>query len=359
MATGELTARIAGSGSYLPARVLDNAGLFEMDTIREAFDVERARGSLRDEDAAELSPAEVFDRWSRQVTGIRERRVIDPARGESTESMSAEAGERALEAAGMEAEELDLIVAASLTESLQVPNLSCSIADRLGVPHVGGYALNAACAGFVYAFATGYAFIRAGVAENVLVTAGDTLSDVTDYSDPKLAVLFGDGAGAVVLTAARGDGGVVGPPYLTAEYSFEHMHLLGQYGCDRTERDPYLRMGGGPHVLRNAIHTMSDAVDRALERAGLEREDVDFVVPHQANLRITRGLERQLRLPRGRVIHTIEEYGNMSASTVAITLDELLRGRHGELPDPATIVLTAVGGGYTSGAAVVRHSATA
>lgn len=357
---GELTARIAGSGSYLPPTILDNRELYRLESIRANFDVERARTSLRGVEGVEdLSPEEVFDLWSVQVTGIRERRVLSPESGMTTEDMCAEAGRRALEMAGMEAGELDQILVASLTAADEVPNTACTVAAELGVPRLGGYTLNAACAGFVYAVAAGYALIRSGMARNILAISGDTLSRVTDYSDPKTAVLFGDGAGAVVLApseTSEGGDGILGPPYLTGEYDREPLYLIGQGWEPPEEPFPKLHMAGGPQILRQAILSMAGVADRALQAAGRGWEEVDVVIPHQANLRITRGLEKHLRLGKGRVIHTIERYGNLSASTVAVTLDEVLRGGHGPLPDPALIVLTAVGGGYTTAAAVIRWS---
>lgn len=355
MTENRLTARVAGSGSFLPPRRLDNHDLFEMKGIRENFDVERARGSLRDaEDAASLEPVEVFDRWARQVTGIRERRVVTEEGGLSTENLCTEASRRALDRAGMEPEDLDFIVVSTVTAKESVPNAACTVAAELDVPTVPGYTMNAACAGFVYAVAAGYAHIRAGLGENVLVIAGDALSHITDYEDPKTAVLFGDGAGAVVLTPGREGDGVMGPPYHVADYAPEHLYLRGQGWETEEEPDPKLHMGGGPRVLRQAIHAMRDVAERALERTDLGWEDIHYVVPHQANLRITKGLEKHLPLSEaGRVVHTIQCYGNLSASTVAVTLDEVLRGEHGPLPDPTRIVLTAVGGGYTSAGAVL------
>ncbi|MFQ5679868.1 MAG: 3-oxoacyl-ACP synthase III family protein [Gemmatimonadota bacterium] len=352
--SAELTARIAGSGSYLPPTILDNRELFERATIREAFDVERARASLRGVEREALSAVEVFDLWSRQVTGIRERRVLTPESGLTTEEMCAEAGRRALEMAGMAACDLDAVIVASLTSSDIVPNSACTVAALLDVPRLGGFTLNAACAGFVYAAAAGYSLIRSQVAANILVISGDTLSRVTDYSDPKTAVLFGDGAGALILTPSTAGDGILGHPRLTGDYDRDPLYLIGQGWEAEEEPFPKLHMVGGPQILKKAILSMAEVATRALETAGRGWDEVDFVIPHQANLRITQGLERYLKLAKGRVIHTIETYGNLSASTVAVTLDEVLRGRHGTVPDPALIVLTAVGGGYTTAATVIE-----
>jgi 3-oxoacyl-[acyl-carrier-protein] synthase III len=233
-----------------------------------------------------------------------------------------------------------------------VPNAACTVARMLEVPNVGGYTLNGACTGYVHAVASAHAFIASGVADTVLAIAGDTLTRITDYGDPTTAVLFSDGAGAAVLTASDRPG-MLGPPVLQANYAREHLYIVGQGWETSEESDPKLRMGGGPRVLRRAIMAMEGAASRALDAAGVGWDSVTLVIPHQANLRITRGLEGQLTLPRGRVIHTIERYGNCSAASVGIALDEALRGVHGPVDDPARVVLTAVGGGYTTAAAVL------
>ncbi len=190
----------------------------------------------------------------------------------------------------------------------------------------------------------------------MLVVSGDALSLITNYSDPTTAVLFGDGACALILSAERGPGRVLAAPYLVADYSPDHLNLKGQGWPGPPDPRPKLGMAGGPHVLRQAIKAMVDVAERALERAAVRWDDVDVVIPHQANRRITQGIARTLRLAKGKVIDQIEDYGNVSASTVGIALDDVLRGKHGALPDPTRIVLTAVGGGYTSAAAVLEWS---
>jgi len=356
------TVRLAGTGRFLPATAMDNYDLYGLSSIRDGFDVERARGSLRKADAVEteeveaLPAEEVFDRWARQVTGIRERRVVGPDGGPTTEEMCAEAARSALDMAGMGPEDVDLIVVGTVTPSDSVPNAAATVANLLGNPAIGGFALNGACAAYVHAVSSAYALIRCGAVRTALAISGDALTRITDYGDPTTAVLFADGASAAVLTVADGheEGAILGTPILTGDYAREHLYLRGQGWEEPEEPAPKLHMGGGPRVLRRAIQAMTGVAERALESAGLGWKDVDWVVPHQANLRITQGLEKHLELPGGRVVHNIEGHGNSSASTVGIALDELLRGCHGPLPDPARIVLTAVGGGYTMGALVVE-----
>lgn len=357
--TGHPVVRVAGTGSFLPATSMDNRELYAMASIREGFDVERARASLSKSDGAgeeaalaALSPEEVFDRWARQVTGIRERRVLEAGSGITTEQMCARAARRALDMAGLGAGDLDLVVVGSVTPADVVPNAACTVAELLGEPTIGGFTLNGACAGFVHALAAAFGLIRCGAARRALAISGDSLSRITDYSDPTTAVLFADGAGAAVLVGEQDAdrGAVLGAPCLAGEYAREHLFIRGQGWEEPDEPRPKLHMGGGPRVLRRAIRAMAAVAERSLDSAGLTWDDVDWIVPHQANLRITEGLEKHLSLPRGRVVHNIRGHGNSSASTVGIALDELIRGKHGPVPDPARIVLTAVGGGYTMGA---------
>ena len=350
---------LAGTGHYLPTQVVTNAKLFEMSSVRAAFDVEKARGALRGmepEEVAALDEVEVFDRWAIQLTGIAERRMLPDTPDASTEAMHVHAGNAAIEHSGIDRGGIDLLLAASLTAREDVPNAACTIAAGLDRPDLPGYVMNSACSGFLHALASAYAFVASGAADTVLVTVGDALTRITNWHDPKVSVLFGDGAGAAILTARPSAGRLLGAPVLAGEYSPDHLNITGLGWGDPLGPEHRLSMAGGANVLRQAIRTMQDVADRALERTPLEWDDIDVVVPHQANERITRGLEKSLQLSKGRVLHRIRKLGNLSASTVPIVLDELLRGEHGELQDPTRIVLTAVGGGYASGAAVLEWS---
>ena len=348
---------IAGTGHFLPESTVTNADLFALPEIRSGFDVEKARGSLRSLDpdvAAGLASDEVFDRWALQLTGVSARRVLPDEPGRTTESMCVEAGRNALAHAGMDAAELDFLVVASLTAYEDVPNAGATVAAGIGRPDLPGYVMNAACAGFLHALSAAHAYVAAGLRDNVLVIAGDALSRITNLADPKTAVLFGDGSGAAILTAHPARGRLLGPPVIEGEYSPDHLNLTGLGWGTPTGLEHKLSMAGGANVLRQAIRTMEGVAERALALTPIGWDDVDFLVPHQANERITQGLEKSLALSKGRVLHRIAGIGNVSASTVPIVLDELLRGRHGDLPRPARIVLTAVGGGYASGAAALE-----
>lgn len=350
-----VTAAVTGTGSYLPPDTLDNFQLLKMGTLRESFDIEQARSALKGvEGAGRLSGPEVFDHWAFQLTGIKSRRYIARGSDLTTEDMCARAGLAALEAAGREPSEIDMLYVASVSASDDVPNMACTVAKEIGNPQLGGYAINAACAGFVYGVGAAWSSIVSGMAERVLVVSGDALTRVIDYTDVRTAVVFADGAGAAVLERREGDAGVMGPPAVSGEFARDPLYLIGQAWREEDDRVPILHMDGGPRILRNAVVKMAGIGERALKKAGLDWADVDLVIPHQANMRITKGLEQRLDLPKGRVVHNIEDRGNMSASTVAVTLDEVMRGRHGPVPEPATIVLTSIGGGYTMAAAVVR-----
>jgi 3-oxoacyl-[acyl-carrier-protein] synthase III len=238
------TSKVIGTGSFLPPTAQDNFELYGLESIRRAFDVERARGSLREMEGVEsLSPEEVFDTWARQVTGIAERRVVRDGDGHTTETMSAEAAKRAMEAAGVGPGDIDAILVGTVTPSDSVPNASVTVGSLIGAPQAGGFALNGACTGFLHAVASAHAFIRSGMARTVLAVAGDALTRITSYSDPTTAVLFSDGASAAVLTASE-EPGVLGPPFLTANYAREHLYIRGQGWEDTEEPDPEAPHGG-------------------------------------------------------------------------------------------------------------------
>lgn len=338
-------ARIAGTGSYLPKKRVTNKML---EGMVKNFDAGRA--------------GMPFVQWAEVMTGIKERYYVED---ESAETMGAYAGKEAIEAAGMKPEDLDFIIISSFTPSHDVPNLASSISHLIGTKNIGGFLLNTACAGFIYGLSIGYSLITTGVYKRILVVATEVLSRVTDYSDPKTAVLFGDGAGAVVLEASQ-ESGISSPFYLSNEYSphFElnnpnmagAREILTVEGKEYIQRC-YVKMPGGPRVLRRAVNAMAEAVMRVLERSPYTLEDIDYIIPHQANKRIINGLIEKLSIDPRKVCTTIEKFGNTSGASVPIALDKMARGQlEGyHLKKGDKIVLTAVGAGYTVAGLVLEY----
>jgi len=337
-------ARIMGTGSYLPKGKTTNE---QIEKIVRNFDQERA--------------GMPFPQWVERVTGIKTRYFVED---ETTESMAVEASRRALKAAEMEATNLDFIIVSSFTPERDIPNLACSVAHSLGAT-IGGFPLNTACAGFVYAISMGYALIKSDVYKNILVVSSETLSRVTDYSDPTTAVLFADGAGAVILQASENKG-ICSPPYLGSEIA-EHFDLKNANTTCPEERiesgertlvcHNTIQMPGGPSVLRRAVNGMAGALLETLEKSPYNLEDLDVIIPHQANRRITDGLVEKLGIPESKICRTIDLIGNTSGASVPISLDMAIRGGNDVVRvKPGDIVgLTAVGAGYSIGAVVFEY----
>ncbi len=318
-------ARITGTGGHLPERVLTN------------HDLERM--------------VETSDQWIRERTGIRERRIAAP--GETTSMLAERAARRAMEAAGVGPGDIDLIVLATTTPDQVFPSTACLLQRRLGIHGCPAFDVQAVCTGFIYALAVADKFIRAGDARCALVVGAETLSRIVDWSDRSTCVLFGDGAGAVVLQAAD-EPGVLST----------HLHADGDYaellqvpagvsqGYDRVRAgEAYMEMRGS-EVFKVAVNTLGRIVDETLEANGLARDAVDWLVPHQANIRIIAATARKLGLPMERVVVTVDRHGNTSAASVPLALDVAVRDgriRPGEL-----LLLEAFGGGFTWGSALVR-----
>ncbi len=337
-------ARIIGTGSYLPKRKITNE---EIEKMVRNFDQERA--------------GMPFPQWVERVTGIRTRYFVED---EDTESMAVDASRRALEAAEMDAADLDFMIISSFTPSRDIPNLAFSVGHSLGAP-VGGFPLNTACAGFVYALSMGYALIRAEMYKNILIVSSEMLTRVTDYGDPTTAVLFADGAGAVILQASE-SGGICSPPYLgsAATNHFDLRNADATCSEERIEIEGQefvlhntICMPGGPQVLRRAVNGMAQALLNAIAQSPYKLEDLDVIIPHQANRRITDGLIEKLEIPEEKVCRTIHLIGNTSGATVAISLDMAIHGKAGNIRvKPGDLVgLVAVGAGYSIGAVIFEY----
>ena len=322
----QVFARIAGTGSYLPDNIVTNADLEKrVDTT---------------------------DAWITERTGIRQRHIALP--GQTTGDLAFEASKRALEAAGVAASEIDLLVVGTTTPDVIFPSTACLLQNRLGANGCPAFDVNAACTGFVYALGVANNFIRAGAAKTALVVGAETLSRMIDWTDRGTCVLFGDGAGAVVLKASD-EAGIVST-HLHADGAYERM-LHNPVGVSRGFTDEpnhgvRVKMIGN-EVFKVAVKTLDAVVEETLSANGIEKSDIDWLIPHQANLRIITATAKRLSMPMDRVIVTVDRHGNTSAASVPMALDEAVRSgrvKRGEL-----LLLEAFGGGFTWGSALIRY----
>ncbi len=318
--------RIAGTGSYLPEKVVTNADL-------EKF-------------------VDTTDEWIVSRTGIRERRMA--AEGETTGDLAFHAATRALEAAGVNASEIDLIVLGTTTPDIIFPSTACLLQHRLGANGCAAFDVNAACSGFMYALGIADQFIRSGQAKKALVVGAETLTRMLDWSDRSTCVLFGDGAGAVVLEASTEPGILVTRQH--ADGGFKHL-LYNPVGVsagflDEPNHGVRVIMGGS-EVFKVAVKTLDRIVGETLEAAGVLEKDVDWLIPHQANLRIIEATAKRLGLSMDRVIVTIDRHGNTSSGSVPLALDEAVRS--GKVKRGQTLLLEAFGGGFTWSSALLKY----
>ncbi|MED0950387.1 beta-ketoacyl-ACP synthase III [Bacillus mobilis] len=303
---------ILGIGRYVPEKVVTNHDLEKiMDTS---------------------------DEWIRTRTGIAERRIADDTI--DTSYMAVEAAKKALEDAAVSGEDIDLILVATVTPDRAFPAVACVIQEAIGAKHAAAMDVGAACAGFMYGMITAQQFIQTGTYKNVLVVGSDKLSKIVDWNDRNTAVLFGDGAGAIVMGAVSEGRGVL---------SFE----LGADGSGGKHlyQDEYVMMNGR-EVFKFAVRQLGESCLRVLDKAGLTKEDVDFLVPHQANIRIMESARERLNLPQEKMSMTIEKFGNTSASSIPIAMVEELQ--NGRIQDGDLIILVGFGGGLTWGAVALR-----
>jgi len=298
---------------------------------------------------------ETSDSWIRERTGIRERRIAEP--GSGTSDVSLEAARRALGDAGLSPADLDLIVVGTVTPDMPLPSTACFLQMKLGAGRAFAFDLNAACSGFLYGLATADALIRAGRARHALVVGAEILSSITDYADRSTCILFGDGAGAVVLSASSGDAGVVDCELHSDGSLWELIHCPGggtvhPYGPETAERRlHYIRMNGN-ETFRHAVTRMVEVSTAVLERNGIPGDGVGLFIPHQANLRIIKAVGKRLSIPEDRIFVNVERYGNTSAASIPIALAE---ARDRGLYRPGDyVLLTAFGAGLTWGSVLLR-----
>lgn len=319
-------ARITGTGSYLPDRVLTNAELEKL--------------------------VDTSDEWIASRTGIRERRIA--ATGETTGDLAFHAATRALEAAGIKASELDLIVLGTTTPDLIFPSTACLIQARLGAKECAAFDVNAACCGFMYALGIADKFIRSGQTKKALVVGAETLSRMTDWSDRNTCVLFGDGAGAVVLETDNEPGVITTLLHADGNYKDLLYNPVGvSAGFKDDGRHGNTIMMEGNKVFRVAVRALERLVDETIAAAGMHADDVDWLIPHQANLRIIQATAQRLKLPMERVVVTIDKHGNTSSGSVPLALDELIRT--GKVQRGQNLLLEAFGGGFTWASAMIRY----
>ncbi len=318
--------RITGTGSYLPEKVLTNHDLEKiMDTS---------------------------DEWIRERTGIYKRHI---AAGDETSCDLAEiAASRAMEAAGRTPRQIDLIVLATTTPDRVFPSTACLLQQRLDIHGTAAFDVQAVCTGFVYALGIADKFIRTGSAKCALVVGSETLSRIVDWNDRSTGILFGDGAGAVILEASDEPG--ILSTHLHADGSYEHLLTVPagiSAGYDKVQSgQAYVQMQGN-EVFKMAVNTLGRIVDETLAANKMDKSDVDWLIPHQANIRIIQATARKLKMSMDNVVVTVDEHGNTSAASVPLALDVAVRD--GRIKRGETLLMEAFGGGFTWGSALIKY----
>ena len=313
--------RIVGTGSYLPERVVTNA-----------------------EFAARL---ETSDAWIRERTGIERRHIAEKSQASS--DLALEASKNALRAAGVNADQIDLIVVATSTPDYIFPSTACLLQAKLGIKGSAAFDVQAVCSGFVYGLATADSFVKNGMAKRVLVVGAEVFSRILDWNDRGTCVLFGDGAGAVVLAAADKPG--IHASVLRADGSQSGMLSVPGNVCGgQITGSPFLQMNG-QGVFKFAVRVLEESARETVAKAGMQLADIDWLIPHQANVRILEATARKLDLPREKVVVTVDHHGNTSAASVPLALDEYVRA--GKIHPGHRLLLQGVGGGFTWGSSMV------
>ncbi|GAC1601921.1 MAG: ketoacyl-ACP synthase III [Ramlibacter sp.] len=320
--------RITGTGSYLPPRRVTNAEL-----ARELA----AKG------------VETSDQWIVERTGIRARHFADP--GVTSSDLGVEAAKHALAAAGVSASEIDLIIVATSTPDMVFPSAACILQHKLGIAGCPAFDVQAVCSGFVYALTIADSMIKTGSAARALVIGAEVFSRILDFSDRTTCVLFGDGAGAVVLEASDAPGILASDLHADGR----HVGILcvpGTVSGGQVLGNPLLRMDGQA-VFRLAVGVLEESARATLQKAGRSASDIDWLIPHQANIRIMQGTAKKLKLPSGKLIVTVDEHGNTSAASIPLALDVAVRD--GRIRRGETLMLEGVGGGFTWGAVLLDY----
>ena len=324
-----MKSRILGTGSYLPERVMTNRDLERVMETSESWIIER--------------------------TGIRERRIA--ADHEATSDLAVPAARRALEMAGVHENDLDLIIVATSTPDMYFPSTACIVQDRLGARHAAAFDLSAACSGFIFALSVADQYIRNDCYKNVLVIGSEVMSRIIDWTDRNTCVLFGDGAGAVVLQRTKEDRGILTTQIHSDGRLWDLIHVPG--GGSRippsetmlAERKGFVQMKGN-ETFKVAVRTLEEAVHETLKASGVQASEVSLLIPHQANIRIIKAVAERLGLSIEKVVINVDRYGNTSAASIPIALDEAVRS--GRVRDGDLLLFEAFGAGLTWGSAMVR-----
>lgn len=295
---------------------------------------------------------ETSDEWIVQRTGIKQRYIA--GEGETTSSLGAEAAKAALANAGIDAKDIDLIIVATSTPDNTFPATAVNIQNRLGITHGFAFDVQAVCSGFVYALTTADLYIRGGMAKRVLVIGAETFSRILDWNDRTTCVLFGDGAGALVLEAGEGEGVTSDRGVLTAQLRSDGSHKEKLYvdgGPSTTGTVGHLRMEGR-EVFKHAVGMITDVIEAAFDATGTTADDLDWLIPHQANKRIIDGSAKKLNIPTEKVVITVDQHGNTSAASIPLAI--AAAAADGRLKQGDLVMLEAMGGGFTWGAVMLR-----
>lgn len=324
-----IRSRIIGTGSYLPLRVLSNKDLEKMVDTSDAWIVER--------------------------TGISERRIA--SEDEAASDLACYAAEKALNDGDVKPSDIDFIIVATVTPDMLFPSTACLVQSRLGAKRAFAFDLSAACSGFIYALSVADQYIKSGMYQTGLVIGSDVFSKVTDWTDRNTCVLFGDGAGAVILKADTGDKGIVSSHLYSDGTSWDMLYVPG--GGSRippgedmiNNRQQFVKMRGN-ETFKVAVNTMCASINDALKSNGLTANDIKLFIPHQANLRIIQAIGKKLNVPMERFMINLDRYGNTSAASIPIALDEAVK--EGRIEEGDNILLEAFGGGLTWGAVLIK-----
>lgn len=321
--------KILGTGSYFPKKVLTNADLEKI--------------------------VETSDEWITTRTGIKERRIA--ADNEVTSDLALEASKEALKAAGIKAQDLDLILVATISPDMIFPSTACNLQTKLGIKDIPAFDFSAACSGFIYGISIAKAYIESGIYKNILLVGAETLSKFTDWTDRNTCVLFGDGAGAMILSASKENDDVLSV-FIGADGAFADLLSLPGGGSiypastETLNNKLHTTKMKGKEVFRAAVPKMALAAVKALEMAGKKTDDLKLVIPHQANMRIIEAVAKKLDIPMDRVFVNIHKTGNISAATTITALDEAIKT--GRVKKGDLVEMVAFGGGFTWGAAIIR-----